>query len=105
MKKIFLFSLLAMLFGSAAWGVSNPLEVIGGTVMNEAEATVIPIMLLWVIGFGALMAFTMRTLFPLFMAIILAVVIAMAPNLAVSFAGWFGDSANVQTTMGGNPGF
>lgn len=105
MKKVLFVFAALMLMGGSLWAVNNPLAIVGGTVMAEAEDTVLPVLIFWVIGFGAVIGFTMRTWMPVFMAFVIAVIMSMSPNLAVSFTGWFSNAANVQTDMTNNAGF
>ncbi|PCI30913.1 MAG: hypothetical protein COB67_00215 [SAR324 cluster bacterium] len=96
MKKILL---LLAVFSAAVFGSTNPLDVMGATVLDEAESVVLPILIFWVLVFGAVMAFAMKTWMPIIFAIVVVVIFAMAPNLAVGFTDFFGTSTNLTATM------
>ena len=66
--------------------VDNPLEVMNRVALKQTTDNVLPMAIMWIIGFSAVFAFALKSPYPLFLGAIAVLFLAMGPELAPTFA-------------------
>ena len=64
---------------------ANPLAVMKDVFKEQAEANAFPVIIIWILIFGVVMAFFMGKFYPFVLAVFACGVVAIAPEIAPNF--------------------
>ena len=98
-NKFFMMLLLVMsMFSLQLFGVDSPIKVMTDVGMSQAQETLSPAMIMWILIAGAGVSALMMKFLPLVIAVIACFIIGFSPDLVHSFSSFDWASAATPAT-------
>jgi len=66
----------------------NPLTVMKNVAIQQTTENVLPMAIMWIIGFSAIFAFALKSPYPLFLGGVAVLFLALGPDIAPMFSGY-----------------
>lgn len=66
----------------------DPVATLKNVAITQANDNVIPIAIMWIIGFAAIFTFALKSPYPLFLGVIAILFMTVGPDVAPSFASY-----------------